>query len=158
MRAAVVVIVGASLVAVGFFSRDASVDALVKTEVTPRWSSLVDRVRVEVRPSEATSSTVPPLSPPPVEVPSVVAPLPIAPPLVVIVPPPEPKPDPAPPPPKVAHIAKSAPGPAPVAVEPAAAWPAAESESNPYAESDAASALHDPQPANPLPSPFGRTP
>jgi serine/threonine protein kinase len=164
VRAAVVVIVGASLVAVGFFSRDASVDSLVKTQVTPRWSSLVDRVRVEVRPSEATSSTpsspstIVSSSPQPVEAPSVVAPAPIASPPVATVPPPAPAPDPAPPPPNVAHVAKATPRPVSLAVEHTAAWPSGESDNNPYAEDDAASALHDPQPASPSPSPFARAP
>jgi|HubBroStandDraft_1064217.scaffolds.fasta_scaffold74869_1 hypothetical protein len=156
VRGAVGVLVGASLVAVGFFSRDASVGELVKSQVTPRWSSLVDRVRVEVRPSEATPSPVPPFSPPPVEAPNVVALAPIAPHPAAAAPPPEP--DPAPPPPKIAHVARSAPRPAAVAVEQTAAWPSGESENNPYAEGDAASAVHGPQPTNPSPSPFEHTP
>jgi serine/threonine-protein kinase len=155
VRAAVVVIGGALLVAVGFFSRDATVDELVKTQVTPRWSSLVDRVRVTVLPSETTPSAVPPFSPPPVEAPSVVAPTPIAQPPVATVPPPEP--DPVPLPPKIAHAVRSAARPASVVGEHTAAWASGESENNPYGEDDAA-AVHATQPANPSVSAFGRTP
>jgi hypothetical protein len=151
-----VVIGGALLVAVGFFSRDASVGELVKTQLTPRWSSLVDRVRVEVRPSEAASSTASPLSPPLVETQSVVAPAAIAAPAVAIVRPPGPSSAPAAP--NVVHVARSVPLPASVAGEHTAPLPSAESENNPYAEGDAASALPGTQPANPSPSPFVHAP
>jgi hypothetical protein len=157
VRAAVVLIGGALLVAIGFFSRDASVGELVKTQVTPRWSSLVDRVRVDVHPPETTLSAVPSFSASPPEAPGVVvAPAPIAAPPIASVPPPEP--GPAPPLPKVAHVVRSAPRPASIPVERTAAWPSGETDNNPYAEDDAASALHAPQPTNPSPSPIGRAP
>jgi hypothetical protein len=155
LRAAVVVIGGALLVAVGFFSRDASVGELVKTQVTPRWSLVVDRVRVAVRPSETAPTTVPAFSASPVEAPSVSAPVALAPPAATVAPP---EPAPAPLPPKVVvHVVRAAPRPASVAGEQTAAWPSGESDNNPYGEDDAA-AVHGTQPANPSPSAFGRRP
>ncbi len=159
MRAAVVVIGGALLVAIGFFARDAAVSDLVKNEVTPRWSSLsslVGRVRVEVRPSEAPPSAVAPFSPPPIEAPGVVAPAAIAATPLATVPLPSATPDPAPPPSKVAHIVQSARRPASLAIEQTATSSAGESENNPYAEGDAASAVQGLEPGNPSPSPLGR--
>jgi serine/threonine-protein kinase len=155
LRAASVVIGGALLVAVGFFSRDASVGELVKTQVTPRWSLVVDRVRVAVRPSEATPTTVPAFSASPVEAPSVSAPVPIAAAPVATVALPEPAP--APLPPKVVHVARAVPRPASIAGEQTAAWPSGESDNNPYGEDDAA-AVHGTQPANPSLSAVGPSP
>jgi Protein kinase domain len=146
-RTALAVIGGALLVAAGFFSRDAWVGEIVKTQVTARWSSLADRVRAEVRPSEAASSPVDPSSPPPVEAPIVVAPVPIEQPPVATMP--LPKPDPPPLPPKVAHVVRSALRPSFVAVDHAAVWPSAEPDNNPYAEGDAASGSQPPQSATP---------